>query len=462
MKAESGDRHFLRSLVTAILLSFAWVGGAAAAIEAFTLPGALPASDDDSAAAPIGFPINFGGVTYTELFVNNNGNVTFGAPVFSLAGIRQTIIAPFLADVDTRAPGSGIVRFGTPPGRPDLFVVDWIQVGYFDQHDDKLNSFQLILQDLSAAPGFVPGDFRIILNYDRIQWETGDASGGINGLGGGSAAVGFSNGSGQPGTFFLLPGSGRNGFLLDGGERSLVGGKIPLSDPSVPLGRYQFVVRNGVVAQADLAIAADIAEDEDELGFELVVRNFGPSDATEVDVGFSLRTGRITAVRPRGPCRREGKTMVSCLFPVIGAQQSRRIRITADDTSPRARAEVASTTFDSDLSNNVVRANTSCRGQILSQTVPESVLYEPTATGPARQSLRLAITNIGDERIEIRRIRPLADQPFQVGRVRPQLPETVGPGKDKVFRVETFLSGDSPPAAIAQRPYFRLQIRCPD
>ena len=60
-------------------------------------------------------------------------------------------------------------------------------------------------------PDFAPGDFRIIFNYDRIRWETGDASGGTNGLGGSSARVGFSNGSGQPGSFFELEGSGQNG-----------------------------------------------------------------------------------------------------------------------------------------------------------------------------------------------------------------------------------------------------------
>ena len=228
-----------------------------------------------------------------QLFVNNNGNVTFGAPLsaftpFGLVDTQQAIIAPFFADVDTRGAGSGIVRFGTPPGRPDLFVVDWISVGYFDQHDDKLNSFQLILQDLSAVPDFAPGDFRIIFNYDRIQWETGDASGGTNGLGGSSARVGFSNGSGQPGTFFELPGSGENGALLDGGSRSLVRNRIPPADPSLPRGRYQFVVQNGAVAQADLAIAAEIIEEGDDTGFDLVVRNFGPSDATPVRVTFDL------------------------------------------------------------------------------------------------------------------------------------------------------------------------------
>jgi hypothetical protein len=246
MRKDKGARRSLRVLITAIIWAFAWIGGAAAAaIETFALPNELPRNDDGSSAAvSIGFPINFFGVTRTELFVNNNGNVTLDAALrtftpFGLTGTQRVIIAPFFADVDTRAAGSRTVRFGNPPGRPDLFVVDWIEVGYFNQHDDKLNSFQLILQDLSAVPAFVPGDFRIVFNYDRIQWETGDLSGGSNGLAGNSARVGYSNGSAQPGTFFELMGSGTNGILLDSGALSLIASRIPASDLSLPPGTPQ-------------------------------------------------------------------------------------------------------------------------------------------------------------------------------------------------------------------------------
>jgi hypothetical protein len=482
MKRNHAGRRSLMVLITAIALSFAWVGGAAAAIEAFALPDALPANDDGSSAAvPIGFPINFFGVTHTALFVNNNGNVTFGAPLstftpFGLVGTRQPIIAPFFADVDTRALGSGVVRFGTPAGRPDLFVVDWVQVGYFREHDDKLNSFQLILQDLSAVPPFVPGDFRIVFNYDRIQWETGDVSGGTNGLGGSSARVGFSNGSGQPGTFFELTGSGQNGALLDGGSRSLVGNKVPSADPSLPVGRYQFVVQNGAVAQADLAIAAEIIEDDDDTGFDIVVRNFGPSDAIPVQATFELRGGgrraRIRSIRPRSFCEVDDTfglqppREATCNFPSITNGASRRIRVIASE-AVRGDATVASNVFDSDLSNNRVRASSSCKGEILSRSAPESVLYEPTATDPARQTLRLAIINTADNQsVEIRRIRleniytdPIFGTPLQIRRITPRLPETIGPGKGKVFRVETFVAAGMP-ARTAFRPYFQVRVRC--
>jgi len=128
-----------------------------------------------------------------------------------------------------------------------------------------------------------------------------------------------------------------------------------------------------------------------------------------------------------------------------------------------------STTFDSDTSNNVAQTSGRCRGQILSQSAPESVLYEPTATDPARQTLKLAIINTGDEQVEIRRIRPLIGQPFQIDPVRigsirpvtPRLPRTIEPGKGAVFRVRTLVPAGSP-VATAQRPYFRIQLRCLD
>ena len=467
MKHNNAGRRFLRALITAIALSFAWVGGAAAvAIEPFALPGALsPRDGGSSGAVPIGFPINFFGVTHTQLFVNNDGSVTFAPltprPLEGLVGFRQPIIAPFSADVDTRAAGSGVVRFGTPPGRPDLFVVNWIAVGYFNQHDDRLNSFQLILQDLSAVPGFAPGDFRIVFNYDRILWETGDANSGINGLGGKSARVGFSDGSGQPGTFFELPGSASSGSFPDGGRHSLVGNSLPPGDESLPLGRYQFVVRNGAIAQADLAIAADA--DRDKRGFEFVVRNFGRSATTGVKVAIEVQRGRITAIRPRRLCRREAgnKTKGSCLFPVIQPERSRRIQIKT--TSPRGNAVVTGLTFDSDPSNNSVRATRSCGGQILSQSAPESVLYEPTATVPARQTLQLKIINSGDKRLQIRGIIPLEDEPFLIDGVTPRLPRTIKSGGVRVFRVQTQRPVVTEPRLYpTQRPYFQIRFRCLD
>ena len=58
--------------------------------------------------------------------------------------------------------------------------MNWHDVGYFDRGYDKTNDFQLVIIDRSDRS---PGDWDFEFNYGRIQWETGDASGGLWGLG---------------------------------------------------------------------------------------------------------------------------------------------------------------------------------------------------------------------------------------------------------------------------------------
>ena len=195
---------------------------------------------------PIGFSVNFYGTTSDSLFINTNGDVTFDAPLatftpFSLDDALRQIIAPFFADLDTRNPASGVVTFGdgTFDGR-NAFGVNWIDVGYFDQEVDNTNSFQLLLVDRADTGA---GNFDLVFNYDRILFETGDASFGIGGLGGLSARIGFSNGTGLPGDSFELPGSGIPGSFIDGGTNALVTNSLN-SDVA---GRYIFSARDGQI-----------------------------------------------------------------------------------------------------------------------------------------------------------------------------------------------------------------------
>lgn len=207
----------------------------------------VPRNDDGSGpATPLGFSINFFGKTRTSLWVNNNGNVTFDSPLstytpFGLEKTQREIIAPFFADVDTRGNRSLLVSFGpdTVNGR-HAFGATYVDVGYYNTHDDKLNSFQVVLVDRSDTG---PGNFDIEFNYDRIVWETGDASGGANGFGGVSASVGWSNGSGDPGTSFELAGSRIPGSFLDGATYSLVRRR---QNSSVG-GRSVFRARDGMI-----------------------------------------------------------------------------------------------------------------------------------------------------------------------------------------------------------------------
>jgi len=207
----------------------------------------LPANDDESTGlVDIGFTLNLFGIETSGLYVNNNGNVTFDANMmtytpFGLTGnIGRAIIAPFFADVDTRATDSNLVTYGTGTvnGRP-AFGINWLNVGYFNTHADKLNSFQLILIDRSDR---APGDFDIEFNYETLNWETGDASGGVNGFGGQSAHAGFSSGTGEPGTFYEFEGSGVSRAFLDSSTTGLIYG----SRKSSVNGRYIFAVQGGL------------------------------------------------------------------------------------------------------------------------------------------------------------------------------------------------------------------------
>lgn len=154
--------------------------------------------DDFSGPKNLGFTLNFFGTNQTQYWINNNGNISFNNGISSFTpsgptGATQPIISPFFADVDTRNALSGVVHFRTDIANE--VIVTWDQVGYFNTHADKLDSFQLVLR----GPGFaVPaGEGQIGFFYKGMGWETGDASGGSGGFGGTPGAVGFGDGAGN-------------------------------------------------------------------------------------------------------------------------------------------------------------------------------------------------------------------------------------------------------------------------
>ena len=163
-------------------------------------PAPVGQPNDDLSSGPfnLGFTFEFFGNNFTQFFVNNNGNITFTAPLFSFTAtgfpnpFGIAMVAPFWADVDTRGAGSGLTRLqqGTNPstGRP-FIQVDWPDVGYFSSNVDKLNDFSLYIEDDPL------GDL-ICFDYRDMEWTTGDVSGGTNGFGGTGAAIGFDAGDG--------------------------------------------------------------------------------------------------------------------------------------------------------------------------------------------------------------------------------------------------------------------------
>lgn len=215
--------------------------------------------DDDNSTDLIDLPIvmNFFGTTFSNFYVNQNGNITFdfqfniynfGAACYRPTNLVETglnIIAPFWADVDPRNSISDSVHYGTNvvDGRT-AFGANWVNVGYYPERADKLDSFQLVLIDRSDIE---TGDFDMEFNYTQIQWEAGSASGGDgNGFWVGPAAgpprVGWASASSSTNTF-ELNGSGVAGALLD---TNLTTGLIHSNFNSYVPGRYIFQFRNGI------------------------------------------------------------------------------------------------------------------------------------------------------------------------------------------------------------------------
>lgn len=202
----------------------------------------IPRNDDSSYSANIGFSINFFGKDYDKLYINNNGNLTFQGRLGSytprsLKSAGRPIIAPFWADVHTSCSGSGTVKYGMSNVNGfTAFGVTWENVRHYScGRASKVNTFQVIIIERSDLGN---GNFDLEFNYDGIQWETGHASGGSNGLGGRSARIGYSNGNNVN---FELPGSGVNGAFINNGANALIASNLN----SNVQGRYYFRLQHG-------------------------------------------------------------------------------------------------------------------------------------------------------------------------------------------------------------------------
>jgi hypothetical protein len=108
-------------------------------------------------------------------------------------------------------------------------------VGYFASQTDRTNTFQLLLVQPTNGVAYA------VMNYDQIQWESGNASGGSGGLGGTPAAAGYSIGQ-DAGETLQVSGSLMSGALIDGGSNAL----ISHSHGSSVLGRYVYQLGNYV------------------------------------------------------------------------------------------------------------------------------------------------------------------------------------------------------------------------
>lgn len=191
--------------------------------------------------------LNFFGTTFSSIYINTNGNISFGSPVGQFtpsqigSGIATPIIAPYWADVDTRGGTTTETPGGTSTGANQIWydldetngvlTVTWDDVGYFSSATNPVNAFQLQLFDRGG------GDFDVVFRYEDINWTTGGASGGSGGLGGTPARAGYSAGNGTD--FFELPSSGDQNAMLD----------LENAEGNFDTGIWAFQVRDGGVSE---------------------------------------------------------------------------------------------------------------------------------------------------------------------------------------------------------------------
>lgn len=399
---RTADLTVATSIQAAPFVSHLTGNGAIRHLQGFTT-NILPPNDDESSAneVPLPFSINFFGTTFSSLWVNNNGNVTFGEPLseFTPSGLNSNnggipIIAAYWADVDTTgalegaqedpgSPPSAVVTYGvdTVNGHP-AFGVTYENVGYFGTHTDKLNSFQLILIDRSDTG--ITGAFDMEFDYDKIQWESGDASGGADGLCGTllectSAAVGYSNGTGDAGTNFQLPGSFVPGALLDNGP--VATSLIHQALNGTVIGRTTFQVRNGTVQSADLSLAMTQSANPVPAGsnetYTLTIANAGPNDATNVTVTDTLPTNAtLVSATPSQGAACTGTTILTCDLGTVAntANATLTIVVAVNATATGTLANSASVV--SDLPDPNMQNNTAS----LSATIGPATNFALTVT----------------------------------------------------------------------------------
>jgi hypothetical protein len=119
-----------------------------------------------------------GSFAATDLWVNTNGTLSFGAtfgayPTAANADLRSNLIAVFWADLDTRLRGegveSGLVHVDIDPVA-DVVSITWDNVGFYRRNTDSPARFQLQLYDRGN------GDFDIVFRYDSIGMTEGTAA----------------------------------------------------------------------------------------------------------------------------------------------------------------------------------------------------------------------------------------------------------------------------------------------
>lgn len=137
-----------------------------------------------------------------------------------------------------------------------VITATWANVGYYYQHTSPTNSFQLQLYDRGH------GDFDIVFRCESINWSSGDAGNGTNGLGGTPARAGYTAGDGNDAHRAELGAAGYEAPMLAPDTTKGTTGQT---------GLWVYAVRGGQVSVGDLTFGEYTWDDDKDLyGFAYI------------------------------------------------------------------------------------------------------------------------------------------------------------------------------------------------
>lgn len=196
---------------------------------------------DGPYCGPIALPFvfQFGGQDFDTLFINSYGAISFrshwpSAIPASFPVPSPAVIAPFWSPAEVwngplMPDGVSMVSYKLTSS---ACYVSWFQMGYSNQHFDKLNSFQVTVTD--GTDPVVPDGDNVAFCYKDMQW----AGGGADGFGQPPATVGANFGDGvnymQLGRF-AYPDSVWNGTMVWSGIGWLNGRHLAFNAAPIPI-----------------------------------------------------------------------------------------------------------------------------------------------------------------------------------------------------------------------------------
>jgi hypothetical protein len=196
---------------------------------------------DDGGTFPLalGFNVNWFGLTYNEILINNNGGAAFNNDFgrfqdftgINLTTTNRPLLLPLFTDIDTTNASASSVTFGSGTiAGENAYCVNWVNVGEFSSSLPKF-SFQLVIIDKSGSGN--AGDVDIEFNYSQVGIPTANTNG--------KFVIGYSVPHSRTDSLVRVSSSDTPSLFADGGALALTSNKYPSSGSIV--GRYTFEIR---------------------------------------------------------------------------------------------------------------------------------------------------------------------------------------------------------------------------